>query len=179
MGHKRVQRAEKVLAAIVEDIQRILWKTFPRITDQQQEEIAQEVKLKFWKMLTGGRDIKHLRSYLWKVVYTTALDVVDEKADLLPLDEEVEMQSLNPISELGGLSSDSRLERKEAEGRLMTAIESLSANRRLVLKLHLTGMDIRETAEFMGWSVSKVNHLYYRGLDDLKKSFGTREKGPQ
>jgi DNA-directed RNA polymerase specialized sigma24 family protein len=30
-------------------------------------------------------------------------------------------------------------------------------------------MNIKEIADFLGWSKSKVNHLYYRGLEDLRK----------
>jgi DNA-directed RNA polymerase specialized sigma24 family protein len=80
-------------------------------------------------------------------------------------------EELFVIDRLNGaedLSLGSLLEIKESKNELMREIENISQNRRIVIKLSLKGMSINEIADFLGWSKSKVNHLYYRGIEDLK-----------
>ena len=131
---------------------------FPGIPPQERDDIVQEVQLKLWKMMSGGRKIRNLKSYLWKMVYTTALDVIEGRQKEISLGAEV----------IGGLSQEKKLEKKEAWERVLKVIETLSPQRRLVMKLHLTGLNVRETAEFLNWNESRVNHLFYRAKKDLQ-----------
>jgi DNA-directed RNA polymerase specialized sigma24 family protein len=95
--------------------------------------------------------------------------MIDEKMNTLPFDNVKEAQGANPISRLDMRFSESLLEKKEWESIFEKALNSLVQNRRIVIKLYLTGMNVKEIADFLDWTESKVNHLYYRGLNDLKK----------
>jgi len=60
-------------------IRNIILSSFPNLTSQEKEEVDIDVKLKLWKKVARGKKIDNLRSYLWRVVYTTALDVIAER----------------------------------------------------------------------------------------------------
>jgi RNA polymerase sigma-70 factor (ECF subfamily) len=168
MDLKKLIKTKKFLEEISKSIKLIIWKNFPELSRQEKEDIEQEVKLKIWRMVSGGKKIKNLRSYLWRVVYTTTLDMIDEKMNILPFDDETAANITNPISLLDLQSSESLMEKKEWESVFEKTLSSLALNRRIVIKLYLTGMNVKEIADFLEWTESKVNHLYYRGLNDLK-----------
>ena len=174
MKFKNNQELEIFINDISESIKHIIWKNFPQTTHDEQEDITQEVKLKIWKILSSGKKIENLRSYLWKVVYTTALDFINNKMFFIGIHNKTEANYSTLLSEVDIHSAESILEKKEAEKFLMEVINSLSKNRRIVIKLHLLGMNIIEIADFLCWSESKVNHLYYRGIEDLRKRLNTR-----
>ena len=169
MDLKKLIKTKDFIEKMSKSIELIIWKNFPQLSRQEREDVEQEVKLKIWRMVSGGKKIKNLKSYLWRVVYTTTLDMIDEKMNILPFDSVMEEQGANPISRLDIRFSESLMERKEWESMFERALHSLVQNRRIVIKLYLTGMNVKEIAGFLGWTESKVNHLYYRGLSDLKK----------
>lgn len=169
MKPKRYLEVDKFVEDISKSIEVIIWKNFPHVGEDDRADISQEVKFKIWKIVSSGKDIHNLRSYLWRVAYTTALDFINKKMEYVDFDEEREFDAVNCPSEIVELSSEILLEKKEVKTSLLHAVESLSQNRRVVLKLSLQGMSVNEIADFLGWSKSKVNHLYYRGLEDLKK----------
>lgn len=150
-------------------IRNILYQKLPGLNETQKEDIEQEVKLKIWKMLCKGRKIDNLKSYLWRVVYTTALDMIEDKTQKGGSGfERVDYE--NQDIEIPGNDPplDELIERRKMSERLMQEINSLGYDHRIVMKLYLTGRNIREISEFLGWSNSKVNHLFYRGLNKLK-----------
>lgn len=141
---------------------------FPAMTEGEREDIEQDVKLKLWKMASGGKKIAHFKSYLWKAVYTTALDALDARLAQLGSEEMQEGRELEPCFSAHALAPDIILEKDESRQALRRAVESLPRRRRKVMELHLLGMDIRESADYLNWSEPTVRHLLYRGLDDLK-----------
>jgi len=169
MDLKKLIKTKKFIEEMSRSIELIIWKNFPQLSRQEKEDVEQEVKLKIWRMVSRGKKIKNLRSYLWKVVYTTTLDMIDEKMNILPFDTVMKAYGANPISQLDIQLSKSLMEKKEWESIFKKALNSLARNRRIIIKLYLTGMNVKEIADFLGWTESKVNHLYYRGLKDLKK----------
>jgi len=176
MDLKKLIKTKDFLEKMSHSIELIIWKNFPQLSRQEKEDVEQEVKLKIWRMIAHGKKIKNLRSYLWKVVYTTTLDVIDEKMKVLPFDTVMESNSPNPISQLDIQPAESVMEKKEWEAMFEKALNTLIQNRRIVIKLYLTGMNIKEIADFLGWSESKANHLYYRGLKDLKEKLKNVKK---
>ena len=169
MDLKKLIQTKDFLEKMAHSIELIIWKNSPQLSHQEKEDIAQEVKLKIWRMISRGKKIKNLRSYVWRVVYTTTLDMIDEKMNILPYDSVKEAYNANPISRLDIQSAESFMEKKEWESMFEKALNTLAQNRRIVIKLHLTGMNVKEIADFLDWTESKVNHLYYRGLKDLKE----------
>lgn len=157
-------------------IRNIILANFPHLTPAEKEDVGQEVKLKLWKMVSNGKDVVNLRSYLWRVVYTTTLDVLNER---LPCDD-LEAQRLEKKS--GPLPGSARYvdlleletpesiaQKNEQRTIIWSAINALPLKRKVVVKMHFEGKSIEQSAEFLGWSQNKVRHLLYRGLHDLKK----------
>ena len=79
--------------------------------------------------------------------------------------------SMSRIKELGNLedSPEFPMEEREIHEFLKELIDSLGENRKQVLRLYLVGMSIEEICEFFDWDKTKVRHLLYRGIDDLKE----------
>lgn len=161
-------KTKQFLEEITSSIHSIICRKFPHLNGGDYEDVEQEVKLKIWKMVSNGKKIDNLQSYLWKVVYTTALDIMETQLKELSLETYLEsMKSVSPLSgELGKIESG--IEKEELKMILEKIVDSLPPKRRTVLKLHLAGMDLDEMADFLDWTHHKVRHLFYRGLQDLK-----------
>ena len=164
---------KKSLLCLVEEssklIEHFIWINFPNLNRQDKEDISQEVKIKILKKLESGRKIKNFKSYLKRVVFTTALDTIPKERIESFGENEMDLNLANHLSEFNLLRPETALEKTRANRILHDAIDSLSANRRIVIKLYLKGLNVREAAEFLGWSTSRVNHLFYRGIEDLRK----------
>ncbi|NOR52691.1 MAG: sigma-70 family RNA polymerase sigma factor [Candidatus Aminicenantes bacterium] len=176
MELKKLIKTQQFIEEMSKSIEHIIWKNFPQISREEREDITQEVKLKIWKMASRGKKIKNLRSYLWKVVYTTALDIINKRMNTVPFDAVMKADNTNPFSQLNIASSEALIEKKELRIIITKALNSLPQNRRIVIKLYLTGMNLHEIADFLNWNKSKVNHLYYRGLGDLKEKLKELKK---
>ncbi|MGA2587405.1 MAG: sigma-70 family RNA polymerase sigma factor [Candidatus Aminicenantales bacterium] len=162
-------KTRRFLEEISNSVHVAIYRRCPALSPGEREDLVQEVLLKIWKMADHGKKIVHLQSYLWKIVYTTALDIMEERMKEISLEEV--MESSSSFTALTDELTDfaASMEREDLRRHLETVIDSLPENRRTVLKLHLTGMDLDETAEFLRWTHHKVRHLFYRGLADLRK----------
>jgi len=173
MSTERWIRTERLLAEVSGSVRPVLARKFPSLTLNEREDIEQEVRLKLWKILRSGKKIDHWESYLWKVVYTTALDLLEPRWNEIPFDEAFGQKkaSFEPRTEIDRIHVDRLID-------LRRRLESLSPKRKTVLQLHLAGLNLDQTAAHLGWSRPKVRHLFYRALEDLKKKFGTAETRP-
>ena len=162
------EKAKQFSLDISRQIEFIIRQKIPNLSTIDKEDIAQEVHLKIWNILKKERKINNFRSYLWRVVYTTALDYLDKKMDTLSFDADLVLDYSNPVLEMGVMTEEKLLEKKELRIKIEEAVESLKSKMRTVMKAHLAGMNIRETAEFLGWKESQVNTLYHRAKKQLK-----------
>ncbi len=158
MDFSRLARTPEFIEELSRSVRAILLRRFPGISGQDLEDIEQEVKLKIWKMAAGGKNIRYFRSYLWKVVYTTALDALDGRLDRLLEEEQGTSEGVD--------SSAESLDRVLA---LREAIEELPPGRKQVVNLHLDGLGLEESAARLGWSKNRVRHLFYRARTELKR----------
>jgi len=167
MDLETLLRSKKFLEDIANSVKNIIFANFPRTSQEEREDIEQEVKLKIWQAASNGKKITNLRSYLWKVVYTTALDLINERL-LNTSDEEIikQIDALN-ISRLEPLSPELLLQKREHAEILKNGIHSLPPRRKAVLELYLSGMNLEEITEFLGWGQNEVRHLLYRGIQEL------------
>jgi len=140
---------------------------FPSLASVEGEDIAQEVLIKILRASERGTKIENLRSYTWRVAYTTALDILDGKAQEISLENGVESTGWG--WPLDAWSVEFGFEQEDLRRRMDRWLETLPANRRRILKLHLLGLDIKEISVHLHWTQSKVRHLFYRGLKDLRK----------
>lgn len=169
MELKRLSQIENSIEEIINSIKYIIWRNFPELAGEEKEDINQEINLKLWKMISSGRNIHNLKSYLWKVVHTTAIDVISKKINNMDIDSIIQPTQDEESPSNNFLLQELSISEKESKFILEKAVKSLSQNRRIAIKLRLLGMNVREMAELLGWTESKANHLYYRGLEDLER----------
>jgi RNA polymerase sigma factor (sigma-70 family) len=150
-------------------IRNIILSSFPNMTAQEKEEADLEVKLKLWRKVARGKKINNLRSYLWRAVYTTALDLIAERKDFLPIDQVLRSAQEDERMPAELTAPDRSSEAREYRLQLEEAVGSLPERRRAVAKLYLAGEGIPAIAASLGWRENQVRHLLYRGLADIKK----------
>jgi len=162
-------KAARFLDQISLSVKRIIFAQFPGLTDQEKEEIDQEVKLKLLKMAARGKKIDNLRSYVWKMVCSTALDVLASRSLALCLDD-LAMSRLSPLETyLDELTPEYLFEEKELLAFAERAIDSLPPRRRAAVLMNLQGLDLEETALYLGESMNAARHLLYRGLEEVRE----------
>ncbi|OGD22530.1 MAG: hypothetical protein A2W03_18250 [Candidatus Aminicenantes bacterium RBG_16_63_16] len=177
MDLESLLKTKEFLDELSVSIRNIILSSFPNLTSQEKEEVDLEVKLKLWRKVARGKKIDNLRSYLWRVVYTTALDVIADRQDYLPIDKVLGAGSgderMPEELTLPGQNSEARGYRLELE----EAIDSLPERRKAVAKLYLSGEGIPAIAASLGWRKNQVRHLLYRGLADLRKKMMVEPAG--
>lgn len=173
MELEQLLQKKEFLEEMSVSIRNILLACFPEMTPEEKEDIDLEVKLKLWKKLAAGHKIDNLRSYLWRVVYTTALDVLGERMPCLSLEKLAETTEEEALSLPGPSSPNATIEEKELRRLLEKAIDSLAERRKAVLQLHFIGMDLKQIATSLHWRENQVRHLLYRGLSDLREKIKT------
>ncbi len=169
MDFDRVIQTEKFLEDVSSSIRSILLAQFPELTEEDKEDIDHEVKLKLWRKVAHGKKISNLRSYLWRVVYTTALDVMGETLNVVSFESCEDRNGKEETSSQEMSSPESLLKNKETHLMIEKALNTVSDKRKAVLKLHFSGKNIKQIAAFLGWRENQVRHLLYRGLGDLKE----------
>ncbi|MBN1222733.1 MAG: sigma-70 family RNA polymerase sigma factor [Candidatus Aminicenantes bacterium] len=138
------------------------------------EDIEQEVKFKIWMLLKKGKKVENLPSYIKRVAYTATVDELRKMKKQNPASEietHNSLYSMSRLKELGNAaeSPELLLESKETRGFLEDLIDSLRQSRKQVLRLYLMGMSVEEICEFFDWDKTKVRHLLYRGIEDMRE----------
>ncbi len=138
------------------------------------EDVEQEVYFKLWKFLKKGKKIENMPSFIMKAVYTITMDELRKLRKQMPPGDSSELKHLYLVSEelSGKAFSDSpgeALEKRELSRQINDAIETLSENRKQVLRLYVRGMSVDEICTYFKWDKVKVRHFLYRGIDDLRR----------
>jgi RNA polymerase sigma factor (sigma-70 family) len=139
-----------------------------RLSDADLDEVIQEVRIRLWKSCTTSEQIRGLgTSYVYRTATSAALDMLRRRrAHGGDRSDSVEsMASVLPDVTAGPAES---VEAGELGERIMTAIETIPASRRAVVRMHLNGYEREEIAALLGWSEAKTRNLLYRGLADLR-----------
>lgn len=173
-------KAGRFLDQVSLSVKKIIFASFPGLTPEEKEEIDQDVKLKLLKMAARGKKIDNLRSYIWKMVYSTALDTIARRtaADSLEDYADSSRASRSPLeSYVDTLSPEYLFEEQELVSLVERAIDALSPRRRAAVLLHLQGLSLEEVAVYLGESVNASRHLVYRGLDEVKAGIAARATG--
>ena len=165
-------RTRRFLDAISRAVKGTLLKSFPGLAAEEREDIEQEIKLKLWKMVRNGKEIRNLRSYLGRMVYTAALDVLAKRLDHVPLEDLPAAGRSASLADAASPGPEALAEQGQMKERIRAAVEALPERRRAVLRLHLSGDSIDEMAVRLGWTSHKVRHLLYRGLGDIRRKLG-------
>lgn len=129
------------------------------------EDIAQDIRLKIWKVIRDKRPIHNYASYIKKIVDSS---VIDQLRKCRREEGVIYAEKANIISEIQtgywAQHRDQRYFRLVIGKALCTLLES----RRRAVQLYLLNMSIEEIALLNGWSQDKARNLLYRGLNDLK-----------
>ncbi len=166
------RNVREVFEELGRSVRSVLVSRFPGLSVPEREDIEQDVRLKLWKILASGKKIRNFRSYAWRVVFTTALDLIDERGRWTPLDDDRD-RAREDVGDTAPSPADA-WETRELQRRVREAVDGLAPRRRTVLRMHLDGRDLDETARALGWSRHQVRHLLYRGIDDLRRRMAGR-----
>lgn len=169
MDLKKLLTTGKILDEMAISIRNIIYDSFPGTTLQEREDIEQEAKLKIWRMASNGKKIVNFRSYLWKVVYTTALDIIEDRMQNMS-EEEIQraIESTHP-TRFCEACPEFHWQHEEMKMKLNKTVAMLPARRRSVVRLWLADMNLEEIAAYLGWGGNQVRHLLYRGIEELKE----------
>ena len=132
------------------------------------DEVLQDVRIRLWQAGEGGKTLEELgSSYLYTVATTAALDLLRRRRarradDTEDIRERTDLTSNNA-------SPHDTLEARELASQIDAAIDALSIDRRVAVRLHLTGYDREDIARMLGWTEARTRNLLYRGLDDLRR----------
>jgi RNA polymerase sigma-70 factor (ECF subfamily) len=129
-------------------------------------DIAQEVKIKIWKILNDEKKIQNYSSYIKKVVNSTVIDQIRRARRQEGI---INLEKQKKISEQKSFYSMNISGAKDLKYIVGEAVDSLMESRRKAVRLFLLNMTIEEIALILNWSKAKTRNLIYRGLADIKK----------
>jgi RNA polymerase sigma factor (sigma-70 family) len=147
------------------------------LVDADLDEVLQDVRIRLWQAGKAGKELEELgSSYLYNVATTAALDLLrrrraygaDRTEDVY---ESVDLRAASP-------SPNDDVEANELTSQVDAALETLSLERRVAVRFHLTGYDREDIAQSLGWSEAKTRNLLYRGLDDLRRRLAAMGVAP-
>ena len=176
MDLENALKASRFLDEISLSVKKIIFANFSGLSEEEKEEIDQDVKLKLLKMAARGKKIDNLRSYIWKMVYSTALDVLAGRIPAMCLDDLMKCRKTPLETCLDDLTPEYLFEEKELLALAERAIDSLPHRRKAAVLMHLQGLSLEETALYLGESTNAVRHLVYRGLDEVRGRTRQRRK---
>ncbi|MBN1938716.1 MAG: RNA polymerase sigma factor [Candidatus Aminicenantes bacterium] len=167
--------------AFLDEVGRIVFSVLktrcPSLRQDDAEDISQDVLIKLIRATENGTKIDNIRSYVWRAAYTTALDVLAERGREGPIVQPESNSGLEGL--MAEFSTEDVIERRVFKRWIVRMVETLPAARRRVFKLFLLGLSTKDIAVHLGWSHSKVRHLYYRGIEEMRKKSRRNEGGRQ
>lgn len=130
------------------------------------DDLVQETKIRLWKVLENGRDIEYIAAYVRKIVDSVIIEQLDRRTHERSA---IDAERARIFSERQRAPCPPGRPRMELADTVREALPGLSASRRAVLQLTISGFSIMEIASLKGWTLKKTYHLYERGLKDIRK----------
>ncbi len=173
-----MQKIEQKTWAVIDRfsllIKQVIQKNLHRSDVIDIQDIEQEVRLKIWTFLKKGKNVQNLPSYIKRVAYSTTIDELRKMMKQRPSGEPEKLRKIltgaafltGPVKDF---SPEAGVEDSEARETILSLVDSLSENKKKVLRLYLDGMSIDEICTSLQWGKPRVRHLFYRGIDDLKE----------
>ena len=169
------EKKERELHAILERFSSLIRihiiKFNPQRFGLDPDDIAQEIRIRIWRLLQTEKNIGNYPSYIKKIVSSSVIDLLRKrKRDDRILSKEKQMR----VSEIKKNFPPAYSPGEEFRDTVARAVDSLIESRRKVVRLHLLDMTIDEISAFYDWSSNKTRNLLYRGLSDLKRILKTK-----
>lgn len=139
-----------------------------RLSEADLDEVLQEVRIRLWRADPRGEQIGGLgASYVYRTAVSAALDLLRRRRAYAA-------DSTESVDDHAGRiaaphHAGAAVEQQELTERILTAVDTLHASRRAVVRMYLSGYEREEIAELLGWTEAKTRNLLYRGLADLRQ----------
>jgi RNA polymerase sigma factor (sigma-70 family) len=156
-------------ALIARAVRRVARAGAPMVLD----DVQQNVLIGLWRQLERGQTIDRPASYIFRAAVRETVRLMRRERVQSPSDSTD--PDLTPARTGAGANPHGDLEDKERQRALLEAIATLAPIRRLAVKAHLAGFDVREIMRMHGWSYQRARHLVARGMADLRAVL--RERG--
>lgn len=128
------------------------------------EDITQDVFLKVWKNASSWKPDFQLKTWLYKIAYTTFIDKIKTEKTTAELPENLVDNS--PTAEQDFIQT-------EQETRVKIAIKALPEQQRQALILcYYQGLKAKEIAEIMNMKTNAVEVMIHRAKQTLKEILG-------
>jgi RNA polymerase sigma-70 factor (ECF subfamily) len=151
------------------------------------DEVMQDVRVRLWRARGQSEQIGgSTASYVYRTAISAALDLIRRKRRVGSREEGIGETSdegergTETLSTAfaGGTTPDAQLEASELRAAIASAVDSIPASRRPVVRMYLMGHPPLEIATLMGWTEPKTRNLLYRGLADLRSALTAAGIGP-
>lgn len=127
------------------------------------EDILQEVRIKLWKTIEHGEQIRCFSAYLRKVTDSVIISYFRKIKNTIEYKDK-RVTSVDLLLKSNEKNCDLPIMARLIYARLPLILE----NRRIVLSLYLSGFTFKEIAEYKEFTIDKTRVLYYRGVRDVK-----------
>lgn len=133
--------------------------------DRVEEDIVQEIFIRFWENKVVFSDVKALTTYLYRAVYNACVNYVRDRKEyaVCVVTEKWEEEEFD--SEV----NERLLIEEEYFRQIYMAIDMLSEQRRQILLKTLAGKKMEEIAREMNVSVNTVKTLKRKAYEELRK----------
>lgn len=130
----------------------------------QAEDLTQDTFIKAYKYLLKDKEITYPKTFLYRIAHNLTVDYIRKKSPVQVITDFFTQQ------EDPGNSVESIIEIKETSREIYQALIALKPNyRRAIILRKIDGFSVRETANILEWSESKVKSTLSRGMKALEK----------
>ena len=137
------------------------------LVDADLDEVLQAVRTRLWQPEDSAKVLEELgSSYLYHVANTAMLDLMRRRrshgagrSDDVNDRTDLRAPVASPLDDA---------ESRELGAQIEAALETLSLDRRVAVRFHLSGYDREDIARMLGWTEARTRNLIYRGLEDLR-----------
>ncbi|GIN72108.1 RNA polymerase subunit sigma [Bacillus sp. J14TS2] len=129
---------------------------------QQAEDLTQDTFIKVYTYVKKGNEITYPKTFLYRIAHNLTVDHIRKNKPIQMI------KDFFTTREDPGPSVEAMVEIKESSKELYDALSLLKANYRQVIILRkVEEFSVRETAEILNWSETKVKTTLSRGLQAL------------
>lgn len=134
-----------------------------------EEDVVQEIFLKFWETDVSFNTIRALTAYLYRAVYNASLNLIRDRKEFsgeITAGEQV-------LPDFNSSDNERFLLEDEYFRQIYIAIDSLAFQRRQIILKTLEGKKIEEIAVEMNISVNTVKTLKKKAYSELREKLST------
>lgn len=141
------------------------------LTSRDVEDLVQETFARATRGIAVYDGTASPKTWLMRIAHNVAVDHVRRRRPVAISDDLIEA-----VAGSGPDVADAVIRREEAQRMLAYLASTKRAYRQVVVLRAVMDYSIRDAAEVLGWSESKVSVTYHRALKVLREQFGTTEE---